>query len=401
MIEPKSEREALSALRRRCLWIDKTDGRPLTGGAPRARRVYQLAYWRTRYARAAPTAVRRFGPDVERAWGVPLRDQRAQLREVALRYGVNANMYYRYRMYLLDSLDGAATYVPVGLHKAARSAFYRRFGLDGSINDKTAFAVRCREEGIRTIPSVATFSGSGVEWGAAAADGQLPPRDLFGKPAFSVGGGGGAERWWWDGDRYRSEDGELYDPPALVHLLRERSVDVPYLLQPRLVNVPSLQPLCENTLGTVRAITVSVSGESPVHVGSLLRIPLRDTPIDNFSAGGVAAPVGAETGRLGPAVSKALDLAAGDHAVHPRTGHPIAGVALPQWEEVVDVAVRAHGVYPGLPIVGWDIAVSTDGVVLVEGNSNPSILTAQQVGRRPLGSTAYPRAMLAAFGEPA
>jgi hypothetical protein len=46
--------------------------------------------------------------------------------------------------------------------------------------------------------------------------------------------------------------------------------------------------------------------------------------------------------------------------------------------------------FPGFPSIGWDIAITPIGPVLIEGNYNWDVVLAQQAGSRPLGGTAFP-----------
>lgn len=41
---------------------------------------------------------------------------------------------------------------------------------------------------------------------------------------------------------------------------------------------------------------------------------------------------------------------------------------MPHWPEVRDLALRAAAAFPWVRFVGWDIAISEGGPVLVEGN---------------------------------
>ena len=97
------------------------------------------------------------------------------------------------------------------------------------------------------------------------------------------------------------------------------------------------------------------------------------------------------------AVRKPLEFAARDYATHPVTGGAIPGFRVPQWDEVLALALRSHRAFAEALIVGWDIAVTTDGVVMVEANSSPGVRLGQQPGHRPLGTTAFARAYLSAL----
>lgn len=363
--------------------------------------VYRLVYWRAMSAAEARQATQIFGPEVERLWGVPLGRQLRQQLALALRFGFGAEMYYRYRLYLLDDLRDAVLFIPFQTNIALRRHLWKRFQCDFSIDDKRTFGTLCREAGLATVPLVAEFSGKGVTWGSAAVDGaqsgeRLPARDLFSKPA-SGQGGAGASRWVWDGAGYMGEEGDHFTRAALVEHLCTLSQEQPHVLQTRLLNVPGLDTLGVGSLCTARITTAQIPGQDPEVVESYVRMSTRDGPVDNFAQGGLAAPVDPATGILGPGIRKELAFAARDYDLHPTTGHPITGVRIPQWEEALSLAKEAHRAISEIPMIGWDIAITTDGVLLLEANTAPSA-HGQQPGRRPLGATPYVRVHLAGLG---
>jgi hypothetical protein len=118
-------------------------------------------------------------------------------------------------------------------------------------------------------------------------------------------------------------------------------------------------------------------------------MPTAGAAADNFAAGGIACPVDLATGCLGAAVRKKLRLAHFDIHQHPDTGAQIAGRTLPCWREAVDLALVAHTQFSEFPSIGWDIAITTNGPVLVEGNYNWDVVLTQQAGWRALGDTEY------------
>ena len=104
------------------------------------------------------------------------------------------------------------------------------------------------------------------------------------------------------------------------------------------------------------------------------------------------APVDPATGRLGPALrQQGRALVPAER--HPDSGAVIEGFALPHWEAARALALRAHDAARAVPAFGWDVALTPDGPVLIEGNqwSNPDI--AQAPTGRPLGDTPYVAAL--------
>ncbi|WIA09938.1 hypothetical protein OEZ85_010151 [Tetradesmus obliquus] len=74
--------------------------------------------------------------------------------------------------------------------------------------------------------------------------------------------------------------------------------------------------------------------------------------------------------RLGLAGAGRVDAAAARvWQSHPDTGKQVAGCVLPGMADVLDAAVAAHmAACPNLPLVGWDVALTPEGVFILEVN---------------------------------
>jgi hypothetical protein len=74
---------------------------------------------------------------------------------------------------------------------------------------------------------------------------------------------------------------------------------------------------------------------------------------------------------------------------HPDTGSAISGEELPHWREILRLAIRAHNGFKEFAFLGWDIALSADGPVIVECNTNWGAWIAQVPARTFLGDTKF------------
>jgi hypothetical protein len=134
-----------------------------------------------------------------------------------------------------------------------------------------------------------------------------------------------------------------------------------------IVQHPEMQRLSPSAVNTVRIVTV-LSGTEVTIIGAALRLGV-DGIVDNLASGGIAAPIAIGSGIVTrPAVSK--DIRTTGFAKHPSTGATIVGFEVPCWDEVLAMAERAARVVPQVRTVGWDIAVTDDGPLLVEGNDH-------------------------------
>ena len=128
--------------------------------------------------------------------------------------------------------------------------------------------------------------------------------------------------------------------------------------------VSALYPLSVNTYRIVTVLTEGV----PHIVYAFIRIGNGGRFVDNINAGGMAAPVNIETGII---EYPAFDKDSIYYETHPYTNCPIKGYQLPQWDKAVETVLKAATVVPEVGYVGWDVAATKDGVVLIEGNPFP------------------------------
>jgi hypothetical protein len=152
-----------------------------------------------------------------------------------------------------------------------------------------------------------------------------------------------------------------------------------YLVQPFLRSHPHLAALGSGrALGTVRVLAMRERGALRI-LYAVLRIPAAGTVHDNFGGGrggNLIAAVDPTTGRLGAARGRARGAPGATlvpHSTNPETGACIEGVVIPDWEPVRALLARAVPLFGELPCLGWDVAVTEQGLLLVEANSNPDV----------------------------
>jgi len=124
--------------------------------------------------------------------------------------------------------------------------------------------------------------------------------------------------------------------------------------------------LSQAAINTIRVVTVLCQDRVDV-ICTVLRISTIK-PVDNFTAGGIAALIDEKTGVVqGAAMSKDGRFT---YEYHPVTGQSIIGFKIPYWTKVLETVRRAALMVPDVRTVGWDVAISETGPVLIEGNDN-------------------------------
>jgi hypothetical protein len=299
-------------------------------------------------------------------------------------FRVDPDAYYRYGLYR-DWKRRARYMFHDEIVAVLNDINERMSAVDADILfDKRAFLRRCREARLPAIPILAEF-----EAGVGRDVGQHDPSqhsDLFSKFANRYCGEGAAQ-WTYERGRYRNGNAlvTLYDLKAL---LAAQSMRFPIILQPRVVNHGDLAPVSGNGLSTVRIITIRNPGEAPQVALACYRMPTGQSVADNFAAGGIAAGVNLDTGVLGPGAMKA------DSSVrvrrHPDSGASIEGRSLPHWRKACDLAIEAHRAFASMVSVGWDVAITAGGPILVEGNAVWCVDLAQMSSGKPLADSPIP-----------
>jgi glutathione synthase/RimK-type ligase-like ATP-grasp enzyme len=132
---------------------------------------------------------------------------------------------------------------------------------------------------------------------------------------------------------------------------------------------PLLRDICGDRLSTVRALVLNGPGGATVH-RAVWRIPVGSNMVDNFRHGGLGNLLAGLTpadGRVSRVIS-GTGLQMQEIESHPDTGRPFNGVALPEWDRLIEICLRAGAVMNGMRIQGWDVALSDRGPLLMEVN---------------------------------
>jgi hypothetical protein len=158
------------------------------------------------------------------------------------------------------------------------------------------------------------------------------------------------------------------------------------ILERRLQPHPVLAAMMPNVLHTVRAI--SYVKPEPVIIAAALRVGKGNGPADNLARGGIVLPIDLDSGTCGRGsmVVEGLPRMVDEHPV---TRQRLTGVVLPYWDETCDLVRRAALTFSAQKSLGWDVGVTEDGPVLLEGNSRYDLAVNQIAGRRGILGTPW------------
>lgn len=138
-----------------------------------------------------------------------------------------------------------------------------------------------------------------------------------------------------------------------------------YLVEDAIIQNDVLNKINPYAVNNVRYATVVKDGEVFIET-STLRLNTGDDPV--ISSMDVMVNVDEE----GNLISDAYDEWFDTYVTHPDTGTVIKGMKLPFIPEAREMVKKAALLVPEVRYVGWDVAITQDGPVLIEGNFYPS-----------------------------
>jgi len=157
------------------------------------------------------------------------------------------------------------------------------------------------------------------------------------------------------------------------------------VVQPLLRNHPILDRLFAGSLNTVRIDTL-IDGDVCIINAACLKVGNGDAQVDNWARGAIAIGVNLRNGALAPIGIRKAAYGRTVHETHPDTGVCFQGVELPWWPEVCDLACRAALALRPHVTLGWDIAITPEGPVVIEANETGDVFLLQEACG-PLGKT--------------
>jgi hypothetical protein len=147
-----------------------------------------------------------------------------------------------------------------------------------------------------------------------------------------------------------------------------------YLFQATIKQHPVLNELNSSCVNTLRLDTFVDSEGTVEIITAYLRTSIVNNFVDNMALGGCGVGVDMMSGRLND--NGYINVKIGGVRMpteHPVTHKPFNSVVIPYFNEVKRMVISAAGCVPNLRLIGWDIAISEDGPVLIEGNSDYNI----------------------------
>ncbi len=174
-------------------------------------------------------------------------------------------------------------------------------------------------------------------------------------------------------DRFADPNGQELPASSLWEHLGADCYRDGFLIQQRIYNHPQLVELTGvKYLQTVRLITAVDTDQKAHVIHAACKLIGGSNVADNFdegTTGNLQARVDLLDGRLLAPITAPPN--APGHVTlqrHPGTGRLIEGFSLPSWDQACTLVRQAAVQFLPIRAIGWDVALTPDGAVILEGN---------------------------------
>ena len=139
-----------------------------------------------------------------------------------------------------------------------------------------------------------------------------------------------------------------------------------FIMEEKIAQDEQMAKLHPNSVNTIRMLPlIDKNGEVVIHK-PFLKIGQEGSFVDNGGAGGILALIDSKTGKV---ISDGMDEMRREYIEHPNTNITFKGFQIPKWRELVDMMIEISKIKPQGRYLGWDVALSKKGWVVVECNS--------------------------------
>lgn len=161
-------------------------------------------------------------------------------------------------------------------------------------------------------------------------------------------------------ERFRLSEYENREA-AFAYLLSKRN----YIMEEVVHQTGLMKALHPQSVNTVRVYACRLKTGIEIF-GCHLRAGVGESIVDNAGQGGVIISIDND----GIAWTSGMDELGHTYVFHPDTHVFIPGMKMPEWDQAIRLVKEAMLVHPDIRFVGWDIAYTDRGWIIIEANDN-------------------------------
>lgn len=150
-----------------------------------------------------------------------------------------------------------------------------------------------------------------------------------------------------------------------------------FLAEELVKNRIEIRQINESLLNTVRISTV-LKDEGTDIAFCFIRFGRAGMEMDNGFMGGIICSIDKKTG----IITNTADENNNRYLIHPDSGSQLVGFMIPKWSEAIDMAKELATVVPTNRYMAWDLALTDNGWVMIEGNCKGQFVGPQCTERK-------------------
>lgn len=139
-----------------------------------------------------------------------------------------------------------------------------------------------------------------------------------------------------------------------------------------------MSDLNASSVNTVRCITLNTQ-KGIVNPYCFLKVGRKGAFVDNGGAGGILVGIDSESGILN---TDGVDETNRRYAMHPDSKIVFKGYRLPEWDSLISICREMAGQVPKVKFIGWDMAYTTEGWIVIEGNAMSEVIGPQATSQK-------------------
>lgn len=148
-----------------------------------------------------------------------------------------------------------------------------------------------------------------------------------------------------------------------------------YIIEETLTQDNKLSAINPNCINTLRVVSYR-EGNKVLIPSTFLRMGIGNACVDNASSGGIFINYDLNQNKLGKTAYSLFEYGGKSYSQHPDTKFIFNNTGLIYPEKVKDLITEGALLFDR-PVIGWDVAYTPNGPVIIEGNENPHIMMIQ------------------------
>lgn len=330
------------------------------------------------------------GKIVEQEFGIGRFQQFVQLLKLALFEFIHPRYYIYFRFFDKARMEKRGSYLCYRRNHTLFTAL-NGFVSGEPINNKAKFAEFCQANTLATPEIFALFENGSITFKV------LPELwrtiDLVVKPLYGYKGRDIRFAHAQGNGSYCYADETLTHTELLQQIALNSKVE-PFLIEERLYNHTVLASLSNEYLATIRMVSYLGQDNTPTFLAAILSVPYNEMCVSNFGRG---FPLKLESGEILP--SPHAPMLEKWRKEFEEANEKAVGKILPYWRETKELIVKAHRLLPEYFSLGWDVAITKNGPVILETNIGWDTDSVQYFLDLPLGDTEFARCAVERLGK--